>query len=265
MKTINHRGNQIPYLKQVLFVSAGVLAVFLGWIILSLLYPPAIIPPLQRVFSAFFTIIGDERFLTDLGHTLFRVWVSFFFSLLAGVVLGLIAGVWVSFSETVHPIMIMSESAPPMAWLVIAILLFGMGHGPAFLVGLSAAVPIFYFSTVVAVKGLDAHLIEMASSFKVSKKRIFRSIYVPGILMSVIGSSSSSLSVIWRVVIMAEAFTTAKGLGPQLWGSYLYSDADVVYGYILIIVFLGFALEYGLIKPSARFIKRRLRVEIDAA
>lgn len=252
-------------MKNSMFVILGVVSVFLGWILLSLHYPPAIIPPLERVFAAFADIIGDERFIGDLGSTLFRVWVSFFISLFVGVILGLIAGIWFPFSETVHPIMIMSESAPPMAWLVIAILLFGMGHGPAFLVGLSAAVPIFYFNTAVAVKSLDTGLIEMASSFKVSKWRIFRSIYVPGILMSVIGSSSSSLSVIWRVVIMAEAFTTARGLGPQLWGSYLYSDSEVVYGYILIIVFLGFSLEYGLIKPSARLIKRRLRVDIDAA
>ncbi|MBN2860812.1 MAG: ABC transporter permease subunit [Sphaerochaetaceae bacterium] len=252
-------------MKNILYVSMGVLSVFLGWILLSLLYPPAIIPPLIRVFSAFVDIIGDERFISDLGSTLLRVWVSFFFSLIIGVALGLLAGVLFPVSETLHPIMIMSESAPPMAWLVIAILLFGMGHGPSFLVGLSAAVPIFYFNTVIAVKGLDTTLIEMASSFNVSKKRIFRSIYVPGILMSVIGASSSSLSVIWRVVIMAEAFTTARGLGPQLWGSYLYSESEVVYGYILIIVFLGFSLEYGLIKPSARFIKRKLRVDIDAA
>jgi NitT/TauT family transport system permease protein len=252
-------------MRNVLYIAVGVLLVFLGWVLLSRIYPPAIIPRLDQVFSALFEIVGRERFFSDLGATLFRVGVSFFISLFSGVVLGLIAGVWFPFSETVHPVMIMSESSPPMAWLVIAILLFGMGHGPSFLVGLSAAVPIFYFNTVIAVKGLDRGLIEMAVSFKVSRWGIFRSIYLPGILMSVIGSSSSSLSVIWRVVIMAEAFTTARGLGPQLWGSYLYSDSDVVYGYIFIIVFLGFGLEYGLIKPSARFIKKRLRVDIDAA
>jgi ABC-type nitrate/sulfonate/bicarbonate transport system permease component len=241
----------------------GVALVFFIWILLTRIYPPAIIPPLGDIFQSLGGILGDDRFFYDLSGTMLRVAGSFFIALMAGILAGIVAGVWTPMAETLHPIMVMAESAPPMAWLVMAILLFGMGHGPALLVGLSAAIPIFFFNTVVAVRSLDGHLIEMAHSFNVSRRGIFRSIYLPGILLSVIGASSSSLSIIWRVVIMAEAFTTARGLGPQLWGSYLYGDSAIVYAYILIIVFLGFTLEFGLIKPAAGLIKKKLRVVRD--
>jgi NitT/TauT family transport system permease protein len=206
-------------------------------------------------------IARDERFPADLGSTLFRVAGSFLIAMVSGVGLGILAGVRKSVAETLHPVMVMAESAPPMAWLVLAILLFGMGHGPSFVVGLSAATPIFFFTTVPAVTGIDRRLIEMAHAYRVPRGAVLRSVYVPGILLEVVGASSSSLSVVWRVVIMAEAFTTAGGLGPQLWGSYLYADADVVYAYIAIIVGFGFLLEYGLVRPATVFIKRRLRIE----
>jgi len=159
--------------------------------------------------------------------------------------------------------MVLAESAPPVAWLVIAILLFGMGSAPSFMVGLSAAVPIFFFNTVSAVKGLDRDLIEMAVAYKVRRSKLFVSVYLPGILMSSIAASSASLSVIWRVIIMAEAFTAARGFGPRLWGAYLYSDADVVYAYIVLIVLLGFSLEYGVIRPGVNMLKSKLRIERD--
>ena len=251
----------ISRFKKSLYPVLGVVLVGLGWLWLSQIYPPAIIPRINDVYASLVSIIKADRFLLDLGSTMVRVGGSFIISLIIGVAFGIIAGIMPSFFETLHPVMVMAESAPPMAWLVIAILFFGMGHGPSLLVGLSAAIPIFFFHVALAMKGIDRGLIEMARSFGVPEHRIFLSIYFPGVLLSVVGASSSSMSIIWRVVIMAEAFTTAKGLGPQLWGSYLYSESNVVYSYILLIVLLGFGLEYLFIRPAAEYIKKKLRVD----
>ncbi|MDP8305620.1 MAG: ABC transporter permease subunit [Candidatus Chlorobium antarcticum] len=225
--------------------------------VLSRFYPPAIIPPVERIGSALQGIVQSDVFFADLFATLFRVIWSFIASLVIGVGLGLAAGVRKAFLGVLHPVMVLAESAPPVAWLVVAILLFGMGHAPSMLVGMSAAIPIFFFNTVSAVKSLDRNLLEMAGSYQVPWIRVFFSVYMPGILLHAVSASSSSLSVIWRVVIMAEAFTSARGFGPQLWGAYLYSDAEVVYAYIALIVMLGFILEFGLIKPVSGWLDVR--------
>jgi NitT/TauT family transport system permease protein len=232
-----------------MYTFAGVAGIIAFWMVLGMFYPPAIIPPPERIGTALAGIMQAESFRADLAATLFRVIGCFVASFLVGLCLGFIAGVRRSVFDLLHPVMVLAESAPPVAWLVVAILLFGMGHAPSLLVGMSAAIPIFFFNTVSAVKGLDRNLLEMAFFYRVPKRRVFLSVYLPGILLHAVSASSSSLSIIWRVVIMAEAFTTASGIGPKLWGAYLYSDAEVVYAYIVLIVMLGFLLEFGVIKP----------------
>ncbi|WP_194185831.1 ABC transporter permease [Prosthecochloris ethylica] len=244
-----------------MFFLLGIFGIVALWFVLCAIYPPAIIPPPRSVALALRDVVADGFFLADLHATFWRVVGSFLVSLLIGTVLGILAGLRKDLLDTLHPVMVLAESAPPVAWLVIAILLFGMGSAPSFMVGLSAAVPIFFFNTVSAVKGLDRDLIEMAVAYRVGRFRLFGSVYLPGILLSSVAASSSSLSVIWRVVIMAEAFTAARGFGPRLWGAYLYSEANVVYAYIVLIVLLGFTLEYGLIRPGVNWLQTKLRIE----
>jgi ABC-type nitrate/sulfonate/bicarbonate transport system permease component len=241
----------------------GIGIVALVWVHLSAIYPPGIVPPMRQIASAVITVVSADRFAEDLQNTLLRVAGSFLVSLVVGVALGIVAGLRKAIADTLHPMMVIAESAPPMAWLVLAILFFGMGHGPSFIVGLSAAVPIFFFHTVPAVGGLDRRLVEMAAAYDVPRRFVLRSVYLPGILLGVVGASSSSLSVVWRVVIMAEAFTTGQGLGPQLWGSYLYADTGIVFAYIAVIIGCGFLLEYGLIRPGTAYVRRRLRIDGD--
>lgn len=248
-------------MRSLLFSLLGISGIVALWFVLCLFYPPAIIPPPLSVVDALGDVVTDGYFMADLQATLWRVVGSFVTSLLVGTILGILAGLRKELLDALHPIMVLAESAPPVAWLVIAILLFGMGSAPSFMVGLSAAVPIFFFNTVSAVKSLDRDLIEMAVTYKVRKTKLFGSVYLPGILLSSVAASSASLSVIWRVIIMAEAFTAARGFGPKLWGAYLYSEADVVYAYIVLIVLLGFALEYGAIRPGVNWLKTKLRME----
>ncbi|ANT64739.1 MULTISPECIES: ABC transporter permease [Prosthecochloris] len=250
-------------MRSFLFAVLGISGIYVGWQFLCVVYPPAIIPSSGSVGGALWEILRDGDFSADLAATLWRVTGSFMLSLLIGTGLGILAGVQRDVLATLHPVMVMAESAPPVAWLVVAILLFGMGSAPSFMVGLSAAVPIFFFNTVSAVRGLDRQLIEMARAYKVRGFRLFSSVYLPGIVLSSVAASSASLSVIWRVIIMAEAFTSAQGFGPRLWGAYLYAEADVVYAYIVLIVCLGFGLEYGVIRPGSNWLKVKLRMNGD--
>jgi len=133
----------VKVLPGLLYPLVGWIGIVVGWMVLSRFYPPAIIPPVERIGSALQGIVQSDVFFADLFATLFRVIWSFIASLVIGVGLGLAAGVRKAFLGVLHPVMVLAESAPPVAWLVVAILLFGMGHAPSMLVGMSAAIPIF--------------------------------------------------------------------------------------------------------------------------
>jgi len=246
----------VKVLPGLLYPLVGWIGIVVGWMVLSRFYPPAIIPPVERIGSALQGIVQSDVFFADLFATLFRVIWSFIASLVIGVGLGLAAGVRKAFLGVLHPVMVLAEV---LRRLPGSLLQFFVRNGPCAFdaCGYVCRHPDFFFNTVSAVKSLDRNLLEMAGSYQVPWIRVFFSVYMPGILLHAVSASSSSLSVIWRVVIMAEAFTSARGFGPQLWGAYLYSDAEVVYAYIALIVMLGFILEFGLIKPVSGWLDVR--------
>ncbi|OIQ70606.1 putative aliphatic sulfonates transport permease protein SsuC [mine drainage metagenome] len=201
---------------------------------------------------------ADGTLLRDSLVTLGNVLMSFAIALLGGVALALAAMRSRVLTDFLHPLMVMLESAPTIAWLVLAILWLGLGAGPSIAVGISMTLPLLYLSTLHALQQEDQGIMEMAQVFGVSRMRRLLRIVFPSLALTLAGTASGALSVAWRGVIMAEAFSSTHGLGPLLWGSYLYGEITQVYADILWIVLLGLLLEYAFIHPVRLWILSRL-------
>lgn len=237
----------------------GIAALLLVWQLASGWLSAAILPPPADVASRLLKDLGNSTIWRDTGITLFNVLASFLLSLIGGVLLGLLATKADFLDRALHPLVVIIESAPTIAWLVLAILWLGQGGGPPILVGVSMALPLVFIATSHGLRQIDSGLLDMARVYRLSAWTRLRRILLLSLALTLAGTASAALSVGWRGVIMAEAFSASQGLGPSLWGSYLYGEINAVYAIILWIIFLGLALEYGLIHPARRLIERRLR------
>ncbi|HSH85469.1 MAG TPA: ABC transporter permease [Guyparkeria sp.] len=237
----------------------GIAALLLVWQLASGWLSAAILPPPADVASRLLEDLGSTMIWRDTGITLFNVLASFLLSMIGGVLLGLLAARADFLDRALHPLVVIVESAPTIAWLVLAILWLGQGGGPPILVGMSMALPLVFIATSHGLRQIDAGLLDMARVYRLSPLTRLRRILLPSLALTLAGTASAALSVGWRGVIMAEAFSASQGLGPSLWGSYLYGEINAVYAIILWIIFLGLVLEYGLIHPARRLIERRLR------
>ena len=248
-------------LRQLLPPALGLGGLVIGWWLLARQTPDSILPGPGSVTARLAETLTEATIWKDTGFTLINVMASFLIALGGGTLLGL----WIASSERIerllHPLVLIIETAPTIAWLVLAILWLGLGAGPPILVGASMALPLVVIATSHGLRQIDAGWMDMAHVYGLSAWTRMTRILIPSLALTLSGAASGALSVAWRGIIMAEAFSASHGLGPSLWGSYLYGEIRDVYAVILWIIVLGLAMEYLLVHPARQFIRRRLQHE----
>ncbi len=234
---------------KLLYKLLGVSTLLVLWEFLTLFFPPIIIPPIEKVVHALGCLVSKEAFWLHLYHTVFRVLVASVLSFVIGISLGVLAGLNRSVYDLIMPVITIVENIPPIVWVVITIIWFGLGDAPPIFTIMSVEIPIVTVNVARGVQSIDRSLLEMAQSFNVGKLTQLRDLYIPAIASYVFSSISVGLGLAWRVVVMAEFFGSMSGVGYELnWARYNV-ETDVVFAYTLTIVFLGLGTEYLIINP----------------
>ncbi|MEA1914332.1 MAG: ABC transporter permease [Campylobacterota bacterium] len=241
----------------------GIILLLVAWSYLATIYPPAIIPSLGSIFDATLNIYENEVVMTEMGYTIYRVFASSVLSVVIGVTLGILCGVIEPLNKAITPLAIIFENVPPIGWMVLTIMWFGIGDIPSIVVGVISAVPIIFFYIVSAVQNINVKIFEMARDFRLTPMQVLTSIYIPSIMPSIAASLSTGIGLSWRVVVMAEALSAYDGIGQKLWGNYMYGDTPAVYSYIFIIALLGLAMEYLVAHPIKSKIEKRYMKNVN--
>lgn len=238
----------------------GILLIFLLWEIASLVYPPSIIPSPLESLKALIEISQKDYFWPDLRSTLYKITLGTLISLF----LGTIIGISTKLREIFYPWMVIMEDLTPLVWVVFAILWFSIGNFPPIAAAISTAVPLVFFNVVEGTKAINRDLLEILRSFNVSKRDILFYFHLPSIAPGILSGFSSSLSMNWKVVVMAEAFSSYTGIGQRFWGFYIYGSTAEVYAYVLLIGALGVGMEYLLVRPLKDIVTKNLRLNRNA-
>jgi NitT/TauT family transport system permease protein len=182
--------------------------------------------------------------LRHLGASLGRVLVSFAIALALGVPLGLALGLSPRASAIVNPVIQLLRPISPIAWIPIAIVLFGVGTpSTIFLIVLAAFFPLAT-SAMVAVRSISDIYYRAGRNFGLRGVELFRRLVLPAALPEILIGVRIALGISWLVVVAAEMVAVESGLG------YLIIDArnagkryDLVVGGMLAIGLIGLGLD----------------------
>ncbi|PIP86723.1 nitrate ABC transporter permease, partial [Candidatus Campbellbacteria bacterium CG22_combo_CG10-13_8_21_14_all_43_18] len=153
---------------------------------------------------------------------------------------------WVS--RLISPILELLRPIPPIAWIPLAILWFGIGNNPAyFLVFLGAFFPIFS-NTYLGVSSVEETYKRAAYSLGATKKEIITDIILPASMPQIFTGLKIGLGVGWMVVIAAELVGAQSGLGYMIQlNRFLLNSPEIITGMITIGV-IGFLLNLLITK-----------------
>lgn len=173
----------------------------------------AILSSPTEVINTTFQLIQSGSLFSDSIASIKRVLIGVFLGSTIGVFLGIIVGLSKQVKEYLSFIIEVIRPIPPIAWIPIAILAFGIGDRPAyFLVSLGAFFPIFT-NTVRGIQTIERKYIDVAFSLGADKSQVFTKVIIPLLLPYLITGLKISLGVGWIIVITAELVGAQNGLG----------------------------------------------------
>jgi ABC-type nitrate/sulfonate/bicarbonate transport system permease component len=237
----------MPRISNILVQLSGVLALIIIWqIATGVLYlvKPVILPPPTAVLAAAIDMVGDGSLFMHAGYSLWRVLLGFLAAVLIAVPLGVAMG-WVrTVARIVDPIVEVIRPIPPIAWIGLALLWFGIGIGSAiFLVFIGAFFPIL-LNTIAGVRNVDRKLIEVAYTFGASDFEILRKVVIPAAMPTIYTGMRVGMGIGWMCVVAAEMVAVRYGLGNLILEASNFLQTDRVLVGMICIGILGLAINF---------------------
>ena len=186
------------------------------------------------------------RYVAD---SLFRVGAGYLLALLVGIPLGAFLGWNASAAAAINPVIQFLRPISPIAWIPVAIVLFGVGNfATIFLILLASVFPILV-AAMNGVRNISATHLSAGRNFGLSPIALFLRVIFPGALPNVLTGLRIALGVAWVVVVAAEMIAVNSGLG------YLVIDArnagkryDLVVAAMLLIGLIGLGLNLMMLR-----------------
>jgi NitT/TauT family transport system permease protein len=246
-------------------VSLLSLAVFLAcWEAIcraGIIGPYQLIPP-SEVFIEFiekFTesapdgALLQEHIATSLGLAL----SGFGLAVVFGVPLGLLMGWYKPFDMLVRPIFDAVRPIPPIAWIPLAIIWFGIGlQAKSFIIWLAAFVPCV-INSYTGIQLTNPVLVRVANIYGASNWETFLKIGVPSSIPMVFTGLKLSLNAAWTTLVAAELLAASEGLGYMIQMGRRLARPDIIIVGMLTIGLSGALMSYLLTLIERRFASSR--------
>lgn len=237
----------MPRLRKLLLQISGVLIVLVLWELATGvfgIFKWFILPPPTDVLIAMVSMIMSGELFIDAGWSLLRVLLGFAVAAVIAIPLGVAMGWIKELSYIVDPLIEILRPIPPIAWIGLALLWFGIGLGSAiFLVFIGAVFPIL-LNTIAGVRNVEKKLIEVAYTFGASEPEILAKVVIPASLPTIFTGMRVGMGIGWMCVVAAEMVAVKYGLGNRIIEASNILRTDVVLVDMITIGLMGLAINY---------------------
>ena len=187
--------------------------------------------------------------LASTGRVLAGLFLAAVLSILVGVAIRYV----VLFERLTLPTITLLAPVSPIAWLPVAIFMFGIGNAPAIFMVFIALFFTMVLSTIHQIDGVNRNYLNVARTMGASKRQIYARVIVPAILPGLLVVLRLNLFGAWMVVLVAEATGVGYGLGQVIMLARNTFNPSLVFFTITLIGLLGFAFDLLF-----RLVQRRL-------
>ncbi|MGC4062361.1 MAG: ABC transporter permease [Aquabacterium sp.] len=216
---------------------------------------PIVLPAPTAITRAFVAGIQSGELALDALASLTRVLAGFLLGALAALPLGLLMGTRPVVFQLFNPILQLLRPIPPIAYIPMAIVWFGIGNVPAiFLISLGAFFPIL-ISTTTGVQQVDRLYVLAAQNLGASQKTMFLRIVLPAASPAILNGMRVGIGTAFIVVIVAEMIAVQNGLGFRILEAREYMWSDKILAGMFAIGLLGLGIDTLLSQASKRLLR----------
>ncbi len=174
---------------------------------------PGPIATLNYFFQHFIEKIGPGTIPYHAFMSLKRVVPAYVISAIVGVALGLLMAMYMPIDAIVRPIFSIIRPIPPVAWIPLAILWFGINdESKYFLISLATFVSVLQ-NAYDGAKSADPQLIGVAKMLGANDRALFTTVILPGAVPYIFAGLQLGLNAAWGQVVGSEMIRAVNGLG----------------------------------------------------
>lgn len=182
----------------------------------------------------------------DAYSSLFRVVAGFLIGAGLALPLGLLMGASTRIYELFNPLLQILRPIPPIAYIPLAILWFGLGNPPSFfLIAIGAFFPVL-MNTIAGVRQVDGIYLRAARNLGVGQWTMFLRVILPAATPYILAGVRIGIGTAFIVVIVSEMIAVNDGLGFRILEAREFMWSDKIIAGMITIGLLGLAIDTGV-------------------
>ena len=213
---------------------------------------PVLLPSPVAVAESVKELALDTELFRHAAISLGRMLASLAIATVLAVPIGIVMGLSHVADDLVDPVIEMLRPISGIAWIPLALFMFGIGNVlPIFIMTYAAFFPIV-LGTVGGVRGIDRRLVDDARTMGVPARTIVTTVVLPAATPALLVAIRLGVATGWTAVVAAELIGAPSGLGYAIeWYRELLMTPHVM-AFIATIGVLGFVFDACLRALSRR-------------
>jgi ABC-type nitrate/sulfonate/bicarbonate transport system permease component len=240
-----------PSMSRVLYGVVGIGLALALWEALAYLKgDPVLLPTVQETVRTFVEYAG-ERYPAVVGQTLWQHALVSVGRIAAGWGAGVLIGVAVGglmasvplVRHLIDPLIEITRPLPPLAFIPLFIVWFGIGETPKLLLILVGVVPIMIIATVEALDAVPEELVQAGRSLGGSPAWVLLTVRLRSALPAIITGMRLAMGGAWTSIVAVELIAATSGLGYLINNAGVNLQTPLVLSGIVTISILGILLD----------------------
>lgn len=213
----------------------------MGWV------KPLFVPAPQTIVNEFFNILANGFTGTPLWEhvaiSMSRVFGAFLLACAVGIPLGLAMGMSPTVRGLFDPIIEFYRPIPPLAYLPLMIIWFGIGEtSKVLLIFLSVFAPVA-LGARSGVRSAAIEQVHAAYSFGATRWQVMRHIILPAALPEILTAMRIGIGFGWTTLVAAEMVAATKGIGYMVLSASQFLQTPTVIMGIIIIAAIAYVFD----------------------
>lgn len=198
----------------------GVFLLLAVWEIAALILNDShFLPTVTSVVSTFFQYLNkpypaaSDPLWKDLVVSARRILIGFVLAVFGGVLIGAAMWSWRPLREMIDPVIELTRPLPPLAFIPLLIVWFGIGETPKIVLILIGVLPIMIVSTVAALDSVPREMELCARTLGASRMYALFHVQIRAAVPGIITGMRLSMGGAWTSIVAVEMIAATSGVG----------------------------------------------------
>lgn len=204
---------------------------------------PAVIPTVPAILADFWQSLQNGQLFSAVGASLQRVLIGYVIGTAAAIIIGSLMG-WIRVFEYIFdPIVEVMRPIPPLAYIPLILIWFGIGETSRIIVITLACFVTCIVNVVAGMKEIPKVYVDAARTLGASRLYTFRRVALPATVPYIFTGLRIALAAAWTSLVAAELLAAQDGLGFLLQTGRQYFQTSQVMYVIATIGVLAFLMD----------------------